>query len=159
LELKAPEPRIKQSEGYFRSWAPGHALCAGTSKRVYEHRKVYHDAHGDGPFACHVCGASLTWETMHVDHLDDDPGNNELANLAPACPTCNTWRARPKMVASVRSRGRRVAFNGREMSIREWVEELGIKGNKAVQRVSRRLDAGWSVERALTEPSQKAGRR
>jgi 5-methylcytosine-specific restriction endonuclease McrA len=76
-------------------YAPEHPL-ATYAPRVFEHRKVFYDAYGHGDHSCHVCGTSVAFEALHVDHLDYDKTNNELDNLAPACAGCNMRRT-PKV--------------------------------------------------------------
>lgn len=53
---------------------------------------------------------------------------------------------------------RMLTFNGLTMCVSEWAEKLGMSAHT----LSRRLQHGWSVERALTEPisavKQLAGR-
>ncbi len=34
---------------------------------------------------CAVCGA----DRPHIDHIDEDPSNNEPMNLLPLCPNCH----------------------------------------------------------------------
>lgn len=134
--------------GYILDRCPGHPLAtSGAPRYVYQHRRVFFDAKGGGPFACHVCGGVVTWADMHVDHLDDDPANNEIGNLAPACPTCNQLRGREKMRATRRSQGRLYTINGETLCLTEWAERLGI--NRSAIRG--RIKAGWPIERALTE--------
>lgn len=79
--------RSIQPSGYVVARVKSHPLeTAGQKGRIYEHRKVYFDAYGSGPFECHVCRKQLTWSTLDIDHLNDDKSDNRLANLAPACP-------------------------------------------------------------------------
>ena len=66
--------------------------------KVWEHRAVLFDAIGYGPHPCHWCQHPVDWQAehrpdaLHVDHLDGVGDNNDLANLVPSCPTCNTNR-------------------------------------------------------------------
>ena len=143
----------EHSAGYIVANAPGHPLCPPGRTDVYLHRKVYYDAHGEGPFKCHVCGAQQSWETMHVDHLDDDPKNNGLDNLAPACPTCNQWRGRHRRAATIRQRGIKVTAFGRTLSIYEWADETKLP----LRIIKRRVKEGWSAERALSAPVGPTG--
>ena len=65
--------------------APNHPLCrASQSGRVLEHRKVYYDIHGEGPFNCHWCDVEVNWNTLHIDHLNDIRNDNR-ENLAATC--------------------------------------------------------------------------
>jgi hypothetical protein len=114
----------------------------------YEHRVVFYDAHGAGPFRCHHCGAQVTWSDMHVDHLNDTPEDNRLGNLVASCPACNQKRGRPKMVASVRKQHAALTAFGRTQTVSEWAREVGI--SRAALKA--RVDGGWPLERALSEP-------
>ena len=94
LKPKHDPPRlVDHSNGYKLLYAPDHPISTkGQPVRVYEHRAVYYEKHGDGPFRCHWCRLEVTWSTMHVDHLDDDKTNNEPTNLVASCPVCNQRR-------------------------------------------------------------------
>lgn len=144
-----PRRRTRTQHGYIRVAAPGHPLRQGRHHASeYEHRIVFYDAHGVGPFACHVCSATIDWDTMHVDHLDGDRSNNAIENLAPACPACNQARG-------AKRRGHVVSFAGFTGNAREWAERIGISRTSLVAR----LRSGWPLERALTEPRGVTGPR
>lgn len=155
MELIGASPVLEHSHGYLLVHAPDHPLCTPGQQHVYEHRKVFFDAHGEGPFQCHVCGAPQGWATMHVDHLNDVRDDNRLNNLAPACPTCNTWRGRHKVDAIIRDRAAKLELNGERLTVAEWATKLGI----SQVSLRWRLSSGWSLERALTEPRGKTGPR
>jgi hypothetical protein len=68
---------------------------------------LLYDAIGPGPHSCHECGVEVIWSTKRtgkgalvVDHLDGNPKNNALENLAPACHPCNTRRGYDTRMAS-----------------------------------------------------------
>jgi hypothetical protein len=156
LGLREPKATIDHSHGYVLVRAPDHPLCPQGQSYVYEHRKVFYDANGVGPFRCHVCSAPATWDSMHVDHLDDDPRNNELDNLSPACPTCNQWRARAAQAAATRrAKGKFVTAFGEALCISEWARKVGLP----VTTLNRRIKDGWDAERALSTPSGPTGRK
>lgn len=155
MALAGASPLRQHSDGYLLVYAPDHPLCTRGQKHVYEHRKVFYDAHGQGPFECHVCGSPQGWATMHVDHLNDDPSDNRVENLSPACPTCNQWRGRPKLDAVLRQRARKIEFAGERLTVPEWASRLGI----SAVSLNWRLSSGWALARALTEPRGKAGPR
>lgn len=46
-------------------------------------------------------------------------------------------------------RERRLTFDGRSLTIAEWADECGLKYTTLAERLNR----GWSVEQALTEPA------
>lgn len=142
---------LKHTGGYLLDHAPGHPLQR-QSNRVYQHRIVYHAIHGDGPFNCNWCQKVVTWDDMHVDHLDDDPTNNDSSNLVASCPPCNQARGRWKLVAINRQKYGK-EFNGKVRTLGEWSSELGVPRSRLAQR----LAAGWSLERALTEARGRSG--
>ena len=148
---------INHSQGYKLLAAPGHPLSTpGQTYRIFEHRAVYYEHHGNGPFDCVHCGNRVTWKTMHVDHLDDDPTNNVISNLGASCPTCNQFRGRSKMRRTMRQRrSTQITWQGRTQSVADWAEELGVP----THRIKQRLKAGWSVDRAMTEPRGVTGPR
>lgn len=135
----------KQSGGYLYVKAKGHAL-SGLRTRAYAHRVAFYDANGEGPFACHWCKAEVNWATMHVDHLDDDKGNNLPSNLVAACPVCNMQRGHHKVMQSHRDKTG-IEFAGEKLTIAEWAKKIGISRPALVFR----LEKGWPLERALTE--------
>lgn len=143
----------EHSGGYRLVAAPGHPMAKG-NYRAYEHRVVFYDANGEGPFQCHVCNDEIGWDTMHVDHLDDDPTNNQIANLAPACPTCNQGRGYHKMKRTCRlvRSTTWVTWGGRTAPVGDWAEEIGI----SLTSMKRRLRE-WPLHRAMTEPRGKFG--
>jgi hypothetical protein len=155
LQPKTPPPIIKQTGGYLLRYAPMHPLAIMTnSPRVYEHRLVYYDAHGEGPFKCHWCGKEVHWDDMHVDHLNAVVTDNRLENLVASCSVCNQLRGKGKMTKTMREKyGHWIEFNGEKKLLRQWAKELGI-GASALRW---RLNSGWPLERALTERRGKFG--
>lgn len=143
---------IEHTAGYVLIYAPDHPLRVGNSPRVYEHRIVYYTEHGEGPFACYHCGASVDWSFMHVDHLDDDVKNNATDNLVASCPGCNQARGRWKMAKTARRGGRLYSYGGRTMCSSEWAELLGISRPAFMYRMK-----NWDTERAFNEPRGRFG--
>lgn len=45
-----------------------------------------------------------------------------------------------------------LTFNGETLCITDWAKRIGMRKNTLIHRISR----GWSVERALTEPSTRS---
>lgn len=148
-------PRTRDhTGGYKLLYSPRHPISTkGQQARVYEHRAVYYKHHGEGPFSCVHCGAEVTWQTMHVDHLDDDPANNEIDNLGASCPTCNQKRGQWKAKRTARlTRSTSITWKGVTKPVGDWADELGI----APSNLKRRLRL-WPLERAMTEPRGRFG--
>lgn len=151
---KAPcRERYYDSNGYVFVYAPAHPLTTG-KKGNYEreHRIVFYNNHGAGPFNCHHCDAIVTWDDMHVDHLNAVVDDNHPGNLVASCPTCNHWRGRRKMKETFRNKFP-VMFNGVTRTYGEWAKSLGISRSSLVTRIKN----GWTLEEALTTPKGKTG--
>lgn len=152
-----PKATRQHTGGYILVRAPTHPLRRGSPYPFeYQHRIAFFDAHGSGPFRCHVCHQTVGWDGMHVDHLNDDPADNRVENLAAACPTCNQWRGKAKMVSAMRTQhARLLEHDGRTQSLSQWAADIGI----ARASLAWRLANGWSVADALSKPRGKFGPR
>ena len=153
FELVKPVEFREHSGGYLLEYAPDHPLTTKGQQRVYAHRKAMYDSRGSGPFPCHWCARTVTWETLHVDHLDDNKRNNEPDNLVPSCAVCNQQRGHHKQAKKVREKGVLITAFGRTMCRSEWAREIGI----SVPTLAARISGGWPLERALTEPRGATG--
>lgn len=151
---KINKETYEHSGGYIIERVEQHPLeTSGNPGFVYQHRRVFYDAKGEGPFNCHVCDEKIGWDNMHVDHLDDDVQNNDIANLAPACPTCNQWRGRAKMIEKKRAAGRLLTAFGKTQCLTEWAREVGVQP----QSIAYRIRSGWPLERALSVGGSSVG--
>lgn len=140
--------------GYLLEYAPDHRLRTPGSPRVYQHRIVFYETHGEGPFQCHCCGKSVTWQDMHVDHLNDVVTDNRPENLAAACAVCNQWRGRSKMrKTSKEQRGRHWTAHGVTMCQSDWSRHLGVTVSALTDRIKR----GASIDDALQPRGGKTG--
>ena len=148
-----PPSKKAHSAGYVLSAAPKHPRSLG-GFRAYEHRVVYTDAHGEGPFYCYWCGKGVTWQDMHIDHLDANKLNNALCNLVSSCPLCNKARGIPNLRATLLAKFG-ITFQGQAKTRKEWASALGISSAS----LSYRLASGWTLERALTQARGKTGPR
>lgn len=144
---------LKHTHGYLLAHAPEHALRRSSS-RVYEHRIVYHAHHGDGPFACHWCSMTITWDDMHVDHLNDVRGDNHPDNLVASCACCNQKRGFDKMAATHRLKSeRRYTAHGLTMCLNEWARHLNLSRNA----IEYRLGAGWKIDDVFSPRKGRSG--
>lgn len=151
LKRKAPAEVLIHSHGYRIVIAEGHPMAKRT--RAYEHRVVYYDAHPSGPDPCHWCKKPLTWDTLQVDHLNTVRDDNRIDNLVASCGGCNRDRAKPAAVRAHRNRARKFMVNGQWLSIRDAARSLRI-GESSIRA---RLESGWPVDKAFTEPRGKFG--
>ncbi|MBK9496656.1 MAG: HNH endonuclease [Xanthomonadales bacterium] len=140
------------SGGYRLKYHPNHPLSRNHS-RVYEHRFVYHAEHGDGPFKCYHCADVVTWDDMHVDHLNDQPDDNRIENLAASCPECNMKRGAWKVKTTHRQKSvRQITWQGVTRCASEWAELLGLRAASFQWRLKH-----WPLERVMTEPRGSTG--
>lgn len=154
IEDNPPRPELPHSNGYVLEYLPDHPLWGEVKGRLYQHRRVFFDHHGKGPFNCHWCGEQVTWRGMHVDHVNAVRDDNRIGNLVPSCPPCNQGRGQEKAKATMRKRSTtRIEWAGESLCISELAERLGITPNSVKWRMSR----GWPVERIVTEGRGKFG--
>jgi len=96
LQPKPDPERRLMKDGYVWVYKPGHPMCAPAESqgrgRVLEHRVVAYDAYDGQCPPCFWCNEPLTWDTCHIDHLNEDKTNNDFDNLEVTCPTCNFSR-------------------------------------------------------------------
>ncbi|WP_230953529.1 HNH endonuclease signature motif containing protein [Burkholderia cepacia] len=83
--------RRQDSRGYWQLYMPEHPLADSTGQ-VWEHRRIVYERYGDDLPPCELCGKLLTWSTVHIDHEDENPANNDPKNLRPLCRGCNVSR-------------------------------------------------------------------
>lgn len=153
LDENPPPKEAGHSDGYVLEYAPGHPLKKRNVSRVYQHRRVYYDEHGEGPFDCHWCGCTVTWDDMHVDHVNAVRDDNRPSNLVASCASCNIERGRPASIAAAREKAKRYTMNGETLTVRQWAERLGISNTSIIWR----LKNGWPLGRALTEGRGNTG--
>lgn len=149
--VRVPAERLITAYGYVSVYRPGHPL-AYRDGRVLEHRAAYFDAHGHGPFECHWCGVTVTWDTLHIDHLNDEKTDNSLSNLVASCAACNVRRGVPKMTKRMREKGVRLRLGDDERCLSEWAQHLDISMAALQWRLK-----NWSVRKALTATKGNAG--
>lgn len=149
LSLAKVQKLRTHSHGYLMLYAPNHPLATRQDRcREYQHRVVFFNQYGEGPFLCHWCAKVVTWNDMHVDHVNDVKSDNRIENLVASCPKCNTWRNKDKNLNSIlKSIGRLITHNGETKSISEWARCVGISRSA----LTFRLKHGWPLDIALTK--------
>ena len=150
-----PTQVMHHSGGYILIYNPEHLLTQRhTGSYEYEHRIVYYNTYGEGPFNCYWCNKEISWDNMHIDHLNNNCKDNRLENLVASCPECNQHRGQNKMIQTMRDKhGRWIEFEGKRKLLAQWAKEIGISRSTLQQRIK----SGWPLERALTEGRNRCG--
>ena len=130
-----------------------HKTWSGMKKRCYNtHSKSFPAYGGRGIEVCEEWKddflAFYNWamtngyaDDLTIDRIDVNgnysPGNCRWVDKLTQANNCRT--------------NHYLTFNDKTQSIAEWARELGVSDSLIRQRI---VKLGWSVERALTEPSQ-----
>jgi len=128
--------RIENPAGYQKLYEPTHIL-SDKDGYVYEHRMVYYN-HNSNILECSLCNKQINWETLHIDHIDEDVTNNNLSNLRPLCSACNTFRGHNEL-----SMGKTfIEYNGEKLTASQWSRKKDVQVSHAT--IKRRFDNGMS---------------
>lgn len=131
------KPRYTNPAGYILIDMPGHAL-SGRRGYVYEHRYVYYEQVSRAPSECAMCGSAISWDVLHIDHIDCNKANNSPANLRAVCRACNVFRGH-----SPTSMGKHLfTADGRTMTASAWARVPGVL--VSAQTIVRRRQMGMS---------------
>lgn len=158
-EIKSKEwkYRTQNTVGYQMVHIPGH-LLAMANGYTYEHRAVIYSKYGERLPPCEICGKELTWESVHIDHIDENVKNNQESNLRPLCNACNVRRGRIKKPEYTRSGRIAITCFGETKTPNEWARDPRISiSNAAI--VHRKKKGMSDVDALLTPPATHNGKK
>lgn len=114
--------RYSNPAGYQLIYEPDHPL-AQTGGYVYEHRFVYFNQVNTIVSKCKECGNPITWDSCHIDHIDEDVSNNHRLNLRALCRGCNVFRGH-----STTSMGKYfLTIDDRTMTAAAWARQDDVQ--------------------------------
>ena len=142
--------RLVHTQGYYIINRRGHPL-ADKQGSVYEHRHVYYEANGSGPFNCYWCDKQVDWSNLHIDHLNEDKQDNGIDNLNATCSHCNTNRGDKKR-RDTWARKSGLIYKGEPMTGLDLSVMAGISRQAFMERLKT-----MSVEEAVAKPRGKTG--
>ncbi|HDG1704598.1 TPA: HNH endonuclease [Kluyvera ascorbata] len=141
--------RQRNAKGYQMLKMPDHPLVMANGF-VYEHRKVIYDRHGEALPPCEKCGKTVTWKTVHIDHIDEVVDNNDESNLRVLCRACNVMRSRVHIPEHTKKGRSSITFEGITKTAYEWSRDHRVM--VSAPTIIRRIKNGMSVEEALFSP-------
>lgn len=130
-------------------WTGINSRCATHASKGHPHYsgrgiKVCQEWHAYEPFAAWAKANGYA-EGLQIDRIDND---------GPYSPENCRW-VTPAENSRNRRTNKMLTFNGRTQCITDWAKEMGVYNTL----LCKRLDRGWSVERALSTPCGKYQRR
>lgn len=141
--------RQRNGKGYQMLKMPDHPLVMANGF-VYEHRKVIYDRHGEALPPCEKCGKTVTWKTVHIDHIDEVVDNNDESNLRVLCRACNVMRSRVHIPEHTKKGRSSITFEGITKTAYEWSRDPRVM--VSAPTIIRRIKNGMSVKEALFSP-------
>lgn len=143
--------RVQNPAGYQKLYEPSHQL-SNSDGYVYEHRFVYFNSDYSVD-KCELCSKDINWNTLHIDHKDEDVTNNKLENLRPLCRGCNVFRGHNNT-----SMGKTfIEYDGERLTPSQWARKKEVKVTPST--IKNRWDKGLSPyeciygERKTQKPS------
>lgn len=131
------EYRTQNPAGYYLIYEPQHPLSQKQGN-VYEHRAVYYAEISETVESCDLCGDKVTWDTCHIDHIDESVTNNKKKNLRCLCRSCNVFRGHTAF-----SMGKYfLTINGISKTANAWARADGVE--VSITTILRRKRNGMS---------------
>lgn len=134
-----------------------HRKCGTRIYRIWNGmmNRCHHSPHKDyAGKGISVCERWHTFENFYADMGDPPPrmSIDRIDTLGDYEPGNCRW-ATPKMQARNRSNNREITHQGETLCLSAWAERLGLNRNI----LTKRLNRGWTFERAISTPPQKGG--
>lgn len=130
--------------------------------------RVYKSVHGDAPWDCEDCGISITVLGRkrgegQVHHIDENPKNNAIENLALLCRSCHALRHQFARAYSHSAETRQkvsVAMKGHQVS-QPTRNKIGAahRGRKYSDEHRAAMRAGWARRKARLTQTHSDNRR
>lgn len=144
-----PNPKNRK-HGFAGTWV--YRVWSKMIDRCYNpSAKHYKDYGGRGIRVCDRWKLSIA--AFYEDMGDRPTPQHKLervANNGDYCPDNCRW-ATPKEQANNRRSSRVIEYNGEKLTLTAWADRFGINA----QTLSRRLEMGWPLDEAFTEPPGK----
>ena len=155
LQKEIARDMLKARRTHGMSGTPIHKEWEAMKRRCYNpNTEKYYRYGGRGIVVCDRWRDSF--EAFYEDvskllHFGEQGYTlNRINNDGNYEPNNVEW-ATQKEQANNRQSNHLLTFNGKTQTIVQWADETGIKS----ATIARRLKKGWSVEKALTTPTQK----
>lgn len=129
----------------YRTWKSIKHRCYNPRDKAYRHyggRGISMSEAWRKDFSLFLADMGRCPEGMSIDRIDSN-GNYEKSN----CRWVD-WKTQCRNKRNTR----RITINGTTLSIYDWADRVGLKGQALAQRISE----GWSPERAISEKFRRS---
>lgn len=127
----------------YRIWHHIKSRCANPNEKAYHHY---------GGRGIKMCDEWLNDPAKFISDMGRRPNDklsiDRIDNNGNYCKENCRWATKAEQNSNTR-RNVFLTHNGKTMTIKQWESELGTK----INLIQSRIRAGWSTERALTEPA------